>query len=45
MPDDLADSLKADEKERKTDHAPLFEATENEEADGDDRDEPPAGLL
>ena len=29
MPADLADSLKADEEERKTDHAPLVAATEN----------------
>ena len=31
MPVDLADSQKADEEDRKTDHAPLVAATENEE--------------
>ena len=31
MPTDLADSLKADEEERKTDHAPLVQVKENEE--------------
>ena len=31
MPADLADSLKADEEDRKTDHAPLVAATENQE--------------
>ena len=31
MPADLADSLKADEEDRKTDHAPLVAVTENEE--------------
>ena len=31
MAADLADSLKADEEDRKSDHAPLVAATENEE--------------
>ena len=31
MPADLADTLKADEEERKTDHAPLVAAKENDE--------------
>ena len=31
MPADHADSLKADEDNRKTDHAPLVASTENEE--------------
>ena len=31
MPADLAESLKADEEDRKTDHAPLVAATENQE--------------
>ena len=31
MPTDLAESLKADEEVRKTDHAPLVAVTENEE--------------
>ena len=30
MPADLADSQKADEEDRKTDHAPLVTAKENE---------------
>ena len=31
MPADLADSLKADEEDRRSDHAPLVEVTENGE--------------
>ena len=31
MPADLPDSLKADEEDRKTDHAPLVQVKENEE--------------
>ena len=31
MPADLADFLKADEEDSKTDHAPLFAATKNQE--------------
>ena len=48
MPADLADSLEADEEDRKTDHAPLVQVKDNEEVaicDGGDRDEPPAGRL
>ena len=32
MPTDLADSLKADEEDRKTDHAPLVQVKANEVA-------------
>ena len=38
MPADLADTLKADEEDRKTDRAPLVAVTENEEVATDDGD-------